>query len=412
VIPRIPLWLRLVAGVLTATENSAQPAWLTDYPVTPGFVSGIGSALVDSTSTGQSRALAAALGDIARQLDVEVQRQDTLSRAESDEGTRSAYVSHSSAQSTERLQGVEIVDIYSDGRRVWVYARLDRTLHQLRRDAERRRVGALLDDPQASLVDLAHLAAKAGPSAEVARHTLRRRLATLRLLHRVSADTSRLTICLDGAAEPGLPIRLRRRNRADEGHLLRTDTSGCVTQPVPRQAAPQWFEARLDVTALTDGHQPDLAVDPLWSGALWRRCLPVQLHLNVTGDEAPARLAAQLTSMLARAGLQADTTSVPSGLQLHVDVHLQRGTRRQPPCFVRLDLGLHLVRRETDQDRPLMRTPLQHRKGVGATCDAAVYDALQHFDSYLGDIAGAMHSAPPTAEGPSSAARTDGRDPS
>lgn len=406
-----PIWIRLAVCLLAGGPAPAQPLWVSEHPSEPGFAAGVGSALVAEGPHARQQAMNAALADIARQLRVQVQQSDRRQRQESDAGISDVFNSTLSTTSIERLHDVDVVDSWNDGHRIWVYARLDLARHQAHRDSNRQRVRRRLADP--SLADLVGLAARPHGMRDTVLQVLRKRLVATNLMGRLSADSTRVQMCVGGdGPTTGLPVRFGHEvNAVRREHRLWTDSAGCITRAVRRQAGPQRFDARLDLETLSPQAHAYLAQlpQPHWSTTAYLAPRPAHLQLNVISAEPLPALRRNVVALLHSAGIDARSNPVASGVSAQVEVHVRRGAR-QSPCFAFVDMTIRFTQSRGQTEVVLFTDTPRRLKGAGIGFEEAIENALRQYDAYLGDAAVPQHAVQHPTDGPSDAAQTNGRD--
>lgn len=420
--PILPRLVALVAGLAAAAAAAPPPAWVTQRPVAAGWAVGIGVAEIDESAPaadGYNRALAAALQEIAGQVRVEVSGETSLRVHEDGAGLDEAYASCLRAAATAALEGVEIVATWSDGRRLWLYARLDLESRERRQQEHTAWRLARLDELSARMeVPAAPLAqvlaagveglALASAGADTARRgqflqRLRRHLGGLELTGADGASGPEdsgglpalvvtLTAARAGADPSGLPVRFRAvAGNAEVEPRAWTDERGVAAARVAQLTGDAQVEATLDLGALAGVAAADLERLPLPTTRFGLEIPRRRAHLSgsesdLDGTGPLQRLRPDVAALLANHGI--DAVGPGDTAQLEIDVQL-RSTRGQAiggVCFAFVDLTLTVA---DGRGGRLCAVTAPRVTGAGSSWAEAVRAALQQHGGRLGEVAAA-----------------------
>lgn len=407
--------LTILADVCQApaaqTPSAQAPEWLSTRPAPTGYLVGIASAQIQtSQSAAENEALAAALATLAAQLSVDLTEQTSQHRHEVGQVFTDQFESDRKMISALRLEGVEIVDRYDDGRRVWVYARVhEATLRQTwQRRAEATAIHLqqqqdLLRDPEthearalrAGLQALASASAVDGSgNAPAVQHDVKQqvladlcqRLADLELRPRRDAHTIGIDVRRHGSMGflGGLPLRLRSGGREI---LLWTDARGMVRTPVSvfGTQSPMTIDVCLDLQALAGTVVPSEELPlPTTKINVTRRSRRVLLtgQERYFGQQTELRsLRPELVTILRQAGVDIVADGIPAQQIIDIDANAYRGTQVGDLAFAWLDLTITVSDARTGI--VLYRGHRRDIKGAGGDHDGAVAAALRQATDLL-----------------------------
>jgi hypothetical protein len=385
------IWTHLLARVVTialcgdpTVALAATPAWVTERPTQPGFAVGIGSAEIDGDPiTGvHNRALAAALADVAAQIDVDVESSLSLQTLENVEGITQHFESTATVTSSQTLQGVETMATWCGDSRCWVYARLD----LVRREAVQReitahrqqRLGELLrrlTDPRAVAATALAAGAEAvelsdGDAHIVALWRQRLDVITLNVVEQDEASAIEVVARDAGAPASGLPIRFDRH--AEEGDIEPlgwTDTDGVASAA---------FDGLPGLTTATACIDYGTRREAGW--VLPRRCVTIQVervrrrtHLQVTvTPTASLGLRQAIAAQFAAHGLDVVTAADTAALSIDVDLRLSPAAETGSICFALVEVAVTV----TEANERIHATTASRIRGAGLTREAAIRAAL------------------------------------
>jgi hypothetical protein len=378
------VWTHLLARAITiilggdpTAALASTPVWVSDRPTQPGFAVGIGSAEIDGDpiTSVHNRALAAALADIAAQIDVDVEASQSLQTQENEEGMTQHFESTATATSSQTLQGVETMATWCGDRRCWVYARLD----LVRREAVQREIAAhrqqrvdellgRLADPRSSaalaLAAGAQAVALTDGDAHIAALWQRRLGAiTLNVIEQDEASAIEVVALDAGAPASGLPIRFD--HHAQEGDI----------EPLG------WTDANGVASAAFDGLPGLTTATACIAYGVPRRCVTIQVerlrrrtHLQVTvTPTASLGLRQAIAAQFAAHGLDVVTAADTAALSIDVDLRLSPAAETGGICFALVEVAVTV----TEAEERIHATTASRIRGAGLTREAAIRAALR-----------------------------------
>ncbi|MDP6017655.1 MAG: LPP20 family lipoprotein [Candidatus Latescibacteria bacterium] len=360
------------------------PDWVTERPQQSGYAVGIGGAETgeDALSIVRHRATAAALADIAAQLQIDVVSAAAHSAAEDDDGFTSSYESTTRIASSAALQDVKIVATWCGEQNCWVYARLDLRQREasLRENADRRRqrLEELLErlaDPSSSAA--VALAAGAEAASLADDNTLvmapwLQRFAGITLTGIEQLGTPAIeVIALDrGLPAIGLPVRFAispSTSRVDP--LVWTDGEGRARATIEALHGSATVTACIDVAVAVAVPSPP------------RRCVTTivdqprrRAHLELTVDPtAQPVLQAEVAAMLTAGGLDIVTRTDTASLSINVNLRVSPVTVTGGIHFTRIDVAVAVA----DRGETIHATTASRIRGAGLTRGEAIVTALR-----------------------------------
>jgi hypothetical protein len=389
------LWSHVLARLITAvvvgnpttalgTDLDTAPAWVTKRPVQPGFAVGIGCAESDDEplSVVRNRALAAALAQIAAQLQVTVKTSLSLATLEDDDGLQRHFESTARSLSTVALQGIDIVATWCAEGRCWTFARLDISRQQtVQRQATNERqqrlrvLRARLLDPHATAVVAlaagAEATALATDSAEYER-LWRQRLAriTIEGIAREGAPLVEVVVRDGGQPAVGLPIRLRIDSGSGRIQPLSwTDNGGRARATLTRLQFPASVTACVDPAA---GHGTrDLLPPRCVTMVIDQARRRARLQLTTAPAVLPS-IRSNLVTLFAAQGVDVVAATDSATLAIDLALTVGPGTSTGGICFTFIDIDLLI----TDGGHPIHATTATRIRGAGRTCGEAIRAAL------------------------------------
>ncbi len=109
------------------TSQPLKPQWLVEYPVTPNYYVGIGSALkTQYGAEAQKSAQDMALADLASQISVSITSDIVTSLIEKGDITEEEYKASARSQAIADLEGHELIDSWQDQDYYYAYYRLSK----------------------------------------------------------------------------------------------------------------------------------------------------------------------------------------------------------------------------------------------------------------------------------------------
>ncbi len=134
--------------VLTACKSKQQtaapvvdtrPAWVIQKPIDPFHYIGIGVAtIIPNRNDHIEIAKNNALTDLASEISIDISSSSVLNQVEQNRQFREDFRSQTIANSSENLEGFELVDTYENGNQLWYYYRLDKAKYEQIRQQRRQ----------------------------------------------------------------------------------------------------------------------------------------------------------------------------------------------------------------------------------------------------------------------------------
>ena len=437
--------LLLIAGSTVAAfgqsrERGSRPEWLRQRPATAGFVVGIGSARLSSSSiqsptAAPNRALAQALHDIATQLQVRVTGETSMQLEEDAAGLRESFDQQMHLRADVALEGFDIVDTWTSGDTCWVYARLDEVEFHERQRTRRAQLGEHIRGLLDHIIGGGSLAAALASGVngleqlrraaddvsfdenEVQRWrhqlltALRQRLSAVQLTPQIVPSYSTgadLVVCIeapcgekpDESCSVGLPVHWRFDTGAGElTSLTWTGSDGCassrVTHLEPSVADPT-VTAAIDLDAIGRvGDATALAElaflpSPVATLSLSRPRLTARLQWRIPTEPRldVSALAAVASTALAACGIDV-VDDDDSRLRVGLEVSVRRRRSVGDIRFAFVDVVLTV---DHAGGARLFHADARCLKGAGATSDEAVRDAFEGADSLFHEAAARSRS--------------------
>lgn len=397
-----------LATVATGRAETGKPAWIEARPAAAGYIVGIGfvSTRAIEQDEAHNRALAAALSDIASQVEVQVASVANLDLHETGAGLKTDFVRTVRAASTTSLEGIEIVATWQGEDRYWLYARVSRERLEALRRARAAHAAARMEQLWQRLHapgSTPSQALAAGVEALALTATLDEAATRLSPVHRGSvldalgetltrlelqpaseavADQAPVLLAVlarDSSGQPavGLPVRFRSHDpRLDLEVTVRTDASGRAAAAVSDLRGSRTVTATVDLAALLEAPATADLVSGLGQLAVptvtWRLHLP-RAAARLTGVEPWLR--PTLAAILASHGM--DVVSAPDTADLHIDVRIDTTVGRQVAgvCFTFVAIAVTV---EDRAGRRLYSHAAPRVKGAGTSCAEAVKAALRN----------------------------------
>jgi hypothetical protein len=133
------VFLSACAAKKQAAEFEAQPAWMKQKPIIPGYYTGIGSAKKVGTSSEYiANARKDALADLAGEVAVQISSTSVYHSIENKYGQIESYDQRIETNVKDYLEGFEPVEIYENADSYWVYYSISKQVYIEKKESKKQ----------------------------------------------------------------------------------------------------------------------------------------------------------------------------------------------------------------------------------------------------------------------------------